>query len=61
MWDRDMDILINDPRFMMMSPNYKNSPADWQRGVLLGQDHWTRAEAFIAKRTCGEIDHAFPL
>jgi hypothetical protein len=56
-----MDIFINDPHFMMMPLNYKNSPADWQRGVLLGHDHWTRAEAFIAKRASGEIDRAFPL
>ncbi|KAJ7662783.1 hypothetical protein DFH06DRAFT_1296356 [Mycena polygramma] len=51
-----MDRLSNDPRFMMMM--VQNYTADWQQGVLTGDDYWARADAFIAKRKTGEIDRS---
>ncbi|KAJ6473392.1 hypothetical protein C8R47DRAFT_719190 [Mycena vitilis] len=49
-----MDSLASDPRFMMMM--VQNHTADWQQGVLTGDDYWARADAFIAKRKAGHID-----
>ncbi|KAJ7495503.1 hypothetical protein FB451DRAFT_1387524 [Mycena latifolia] len=46
--------LVKDPRFVVMS--LKNYTRDWQRGILTGDDYWSRADAFIAKRISGEID-----
>ncbi|KAJ6468919.1 hypothetical protein C8R45DRAFT_435870 [Mycena sanguinolenta] len=50
----EMDILIENPRFVMMLVEHYT--ADWQRGVLLGNDFWARADLLIAKRISGEVD-----
>ncbi|KAJ7864069.1 hypothetical protein B0H13DRAFT_2671288 [Mycena leptocephala] len=50
-----MDLLMDDPRFVMMELN--RYIKDWQQGILVGRDHWARADAFIAKRLSGEIEH----
>jgi hypothetical protein len=44
----ELDILCDNPHFVMMPvEHYK---ADWQRGVLVGDNYWARADALIAKR-----------
>ncbi|KAJ7686303.1 hypothetical protein B0H17DRAFT_1072241 [Mycena rosella] len=48
------ETLAGDPRFVMMELPQRT--ADWQRGILTGDDYWARADAFIAKRRSGEID-----
>ncbi|KAF7360975.1 hypothetical protein MSAN_01127700 [Mycena sanguinolenta] len=50
----EMDILIENLRFVMMPVEHYT--ADWQRGVLLGNDFWARADILIAKRISGEMD-----
>ncbi|KAJ7437536.1 hypothetical protein FB451DRAFT_1193226 [Mycena latifolia] len=45
--------LAEDPRFVMMP--LVSSSEDWQNGALTGEDYWTRADAFIAKRRSGAI------
>jgi hypothetical protein len=54
----EMEILTENPRFVVMQCD--NYIADWQRGVLTGNDYWARADAFIAKRMSGEIDCTSP-
>ncbi|KAJ7182411.1 hypothetical protein C8R43DRAFT_967178 [Mycena crocata] len=44
---------IVDPRFVAMSLG--DYAADWQRGILLGDDYWARADTFIAKRISREL------
>ncbi|KAF7327408.1 hypothetical protein MKEN_00318600 [Mycena kentingensis (nom. inval.)] len=45
----DMDV-----RFVLVvCPDYTT---DWQRGVLYGEDYWTRADELIARRRSGEVD-----
>ncbi|KAJ7919879.1 hypothetical protein B0H13DRAFT_2319983 [Mycena leptocephala] len=51
-----MDLLTDDPRFVMMELNHYIE--DWQRSILVGRDHWRRADAFIARRLSGEIERA---
>ncbi|KAJ7182416.1 hypothetical protein C8R43DRAFT_940572 [Mycena crocata] len=53
--DNDSDVVydITDARFVTMSLG--DYAADWQRGILLGDDYWARADAFIAKRISGEL------
>jgi hypothetical protein len=50
---QDLEVLSEDPRFVMMRllPYIE----DWQHGILTGEDYWTRADTFIAKRISGEI------
>ncbi|KAJ7692597.1 hypothetical protein B0H17DRAFT_1061330 [Mycena rosella] len=53
-YSMELASLIDDPRFVMMSlPDFTD---DWQRGILVGEDYWARADAFITKRMSGEID-----
>jgi hypothetical protein len=54
----EVGILAENPRFVVMQCD--NYIADWQRGVLTGNDYWARADAFIAKRMSGEIDCTSP-
>ncbi|KAJ7813545.1 hypothetical protein B0H13DRAFT_1925367 [Mycena leptocephala] len=49
-----MDLLTDDPRFVMMEVNHYIE--DWQRRILVDRDYWVRADAFIAKRLSGEIE-----
>ncbi|KAJ7127536.1 hypothetical protein C8R43DRAFT_1240298 [Mycena crocata] len=49
----NIDILANDPRFVMMQ--LLNYTDDWQYGALSGSDYWSRADEFIAKRMAGKI------
>ncbi|KAJ7087501.1 hypothetical protein C8R44DRAFT_991351 [Mycena epipterygia] len=46
--------LSHDSRFVVMACAYYIK--DWKMGVHAGQDYWSRAESFIAKRRSGEID-----
>ncbi|KAJ7087461.1 hypothetical protein C8R44DRAFT_820131 [Mycena epipterygia] len=48
------DALARDPRFVVMCSSWFFK--DWQMGVHVGRDYWSRAEDFIAKRRSGEID-----
>ncbi|KAF7334674.1 hypothetical protein MVEN_02297900 [Mycena venus] len=50
----EMDDLADNPRFVMAP--LENYIADWQRGVLYGNDFWARADELIAKRLSGEVD-----
>ncbi|KAJ7443118.1 hypothetical protein FB451DRAFT_1376767 [Mycena latifolia] len=47
-------ILAEDPRFVTMEVLHYTE--DWQRGVLMGDDYWSHADALIAKRIAAEID-----
>ncbi|KAJ7016883.1 hypothetical protein C8F04DRAFT_1158935 [Mycena alexandri] len=46
--------LSEDPRFVQMFCS--EFVGDWQAGALTGNDYWSRAEDFIARRRSGEID-----
>ncbi|KAJ7460262.1 hypothetical protein FB451DRAFT_1563344 [Mycena latifolia] len=37
--------LAEDPRFVMMLLEHYTQ--DWQRGILTGNDYWSRADSFI--------------
>ncbi|KAJ7486824.1 hypothetical protein FB451DRAFT_1228123 [Mycena latifolia] len=50
----ELQTLAKDPRFVMMV--VEDYTGDWQRGILTGDDYWSRADAFIAQRISGEID-----
>ncbi|KAJ6527039.1 hypothetical protein B0H19DRAFT_1385488 [Mycena capillaripes] len=46
--------LVRDVRFVVMRlPNYVK---DWYMGAQYGEDYWSRAEIFIARRRAGTID-----
>ncbi|KAJ7463366.1 hypothetical protein FB451DRAFT_1266216 [Mycena latifolia] len=51
----DSEMPTDDLRLVIVvsGPNFVK---DWQRGILTGDDYWSRADAFIAKRRAGEID-----
>ncbi|KAJ6540153.1 hypothetical protein DFH09DRAFT_1175627 [Mycena vulgaris] len=51
--------LGQDPRFVVMP--LEDYSADWQKGVLNGDDYWARADVFIAKKISGEIARESPL
>jgi hypothetical protein len=51
---RDEEELVKDPRFVLM--NHQNQTRDWQVAAHTGNDYWSRAEDFVAKRRSGEID-----
>jgi hypothetical protein len=51
---RDEEELVKDPRFVLM--NHQNQTRDWQVATHTGNDYWSRAEDFVAKRRSGEID-----
>ncbi|KAJ7166528.1 hypothetical protein C8R43DRAFT_197449 [Mycena crocata] len=44
---------ITDPRFVVTQGLVYSD--DWQQGVLLGVDYWSRADTFIAKRISGQL------
>ncbi|KAF7369485.1 hypothetical protein MVEN_00278200 [Mycena venus] len=48
--------LAQDMRFVLM--NLRNFAKDWQLGAQFGNDYWSAAETFIAKRRSREIDPA---
>ncbi|KAJ6559826.1 hypothetical protein B0H19DRAFT_1145877 [Mycena capillaripes] len=50
----EVELLADSPHFVIME--VRDYVADWQRGVLTGNDYWTRADAFIAKKISGEVD-----
>ncbi|KAF7369523.1 hypothetical protein MVEN_00282100 [Mycena venus] len=50
----ELEDLSRDPRFVVMQNGWHLQ--DWQMGIHAGVDYWTRAEDFIAKRRCKEID-----
>ncbi|KAJ7203072.1 hypothetical protein GGX14DRAFT_652523 [Mycena pura] len=50
-----LEVLASDVRGVMMSQ--RNYVTDWQHGILTGNDYWAQAEALIAKRISGEVDH----
>ncbi|KAJ7670082.1 hypothetical protein DFH06DRAFT_1293976 [Mycena polygramma] len=46
--------LVEDRRFVVMP--CEEFLADWIMGAYTGNDYWSRAEDFVAKRKSGEID-----
>ncbi|KAJ6574347.1 hypothetical protein B0H19DRAFT_1371449 [Mycena capillaripes] len=46
--------MVKDPRFVMMYCYHRTR--DWQMGVLIGIDYWSRAEDLVAQRISGEVD-----
>ncbi|KAJ7273819.1 hypothetical protein C8J57DRAFT_248821 [Mycena rebaudengoi] len=51
--------LEQEPRFVVMqAPDYPIILRNWQIGAHHGVDFWMRADDFIHKRRCGEIDGA---
>ncbi|KAF7369484.1 hypothetical protein MVEN_00278100 [Mycena venus] len=57
-WDRDGVVtrLAQDVRFVVV--RLQNFAKDWQLGALYGNDYWSAAETFAAKRRTREIDPA---
>jgi hypothetical protein len=53
-----MDLLTGNPRFVMTELD--RYTVDWQQGILVGCDCWTRADGFIAQRGSDEIERASP-
>ncbi|KAF7344677.1 hypothetical protein MVEN_01627900 [Mycena venus] len=46
--------LAEDPRFV--ASGTMDVYLDWQRGVRGGQDYWSRANAFIARKRAGKVE-----
>ncbi|KAK7062034.1 hypothetical protein R3P38DRAFT_684916 [Favolaschia claudopus] len=60
LWDvplgRRGDELARDGRFVMMKLKGAAPIEDWYKGAECGEDYWSRAEVFIARRRAGQID-----
>ncbi|KAJ7621374.1 hypothetical protein FB45DRAFT_140064 [Roridomyces roridus] len=52
------DVLVEDPRFVLMVMSDSEYEADWRAGTRGGRDLWDRAAGFVAKRRRGEITPA---
>ncbi|KAJ7267083.1 hypothetical protein C8J57DRAFT_1326581 [Mycena rebaudengoi] len=50
--------LIDDSRFVLISLSYVIYEGDWILGGQGGSDFWARADAFVAKKKCGQIKPA---
>jgi hypothetical protein len=49
-------LLIDDPRFVLMSLSFNEWMVDWKLGAKGGRDFWARAENFVARRRRDEIE-----
>ncbi|KAF7369478.1 hypothetical protein MVEN_00277500 [Mycena venus] len=52
----DGGALAEDPRFVLVVCDLKASLEDWHMGTRSGNDYWSRAEDFVAKRRSGKVD-----
>ncbi|KAJ7239499.1 hypothetical protein C8J57DRAFT_1478395 [Mycena rebaudengoi] len=52
-------VLVDDPRLVLMTHFLGEYVAEWEVGIKGGQDFWARAEKFIAKKKRGEIKPVF--
>ncbi|KAJ7241540.1 hypothetical protein C8J57DRAFT_1560675 [Mycena rebaudengoi] len=52
----NLDLPIDDPRFVLISLSSEEFEEDWKLGAKGGRDFWFHAENFVARRRCGEIE-----
>ncbi|KAF7369479.1 hypothetical protein MVEN_00277600 [Mycena venus] len=52
----ERDVFAKDPRFVVIDYDLTAGLRDWQMGTYSGNDFWSRAEDFVARRRSGEVD-----
>ncbi|KAJ7621361.1 hypothetical protein FB45DRAFT_929027 [Roridomyces roridus] len=53
-----IDVVVEDPRFVLMAMSASEYEAEWRAGTRGGLDLWDRAAGFVGKRRRGEIKPA---